>query len=73
MYIQAAVVLHNLFVEWNDEGDKDWIDWDDFSSIDSNLGEDDDYHRVCQPIADGEPGDERRRRLTAFLNEVHVL
>ena len=52
-------MLHNLLVEWNDEGDKAWIDWGDFSSIGSNLGEDYDYHRVLQPIADGEPGDER--------------
>lgn len=71
-YIQAAVVLHNLLVELNDEGDEDWMDLDDISDIEDYCGLDD-YHGINSPILMYEPSDERRRRLTAFFNEAHVM
>jgi hypothetical protein len=71
-YIQAAVVLHNLLVELNDEGDEDWMDLDDISDIEDYCGLDD-YHGINSPILMYEPSDERRRRLTAFFNEAHIM
>lgn len=69
-YIEGAIILHNLLVQRDDEIPDDWIDEDDRSDMS-------DEDRACEdlmlPIPEGAPNDERRRQLTAYHNERHVI
>jgi hypothetical protein len=67
-YLEAAIILHNLLVDFDDDIPKEWIDTDEFSDIDDaervptyeNFGLD-------REVPIDAKADERRRQLTAFF------
>jgi hypothetical protein len=70
-YFDACVILHNLLTKQHDEIPEEWMDDNDvIDDADSPLESDDEINRAVPLLANS---DERRRQLTAYINEVHVM
>ena len=73
--IDCCVILHNLMIEQHDEIPDDWRDDDEFSDIDDDERAPpiDDEHELNVAVPNNACNDKRRRQLTTYLNEVHVM
>ena len=61
--IQATVILHNFLIEENEEVEDEWLE----SNCDVQLDDDDEVNRDVSDL----PGNERRRVLTALVDELY--
>jgi len=65
-FIEATMVLHNLLAQRHDN---DIPYWDD----DITLVGDAEPDELNEAVPDGSAGTERRRQLTSYINEFHLL
>jgi hypothetical protein len=70
--IDATVILHNMLIEFGEEENEDWIDYDDFSEIamQSPYEEQDELNNAIPLWA---PKDTRRSQLLAYFREFFSL
>jgi hypothetical protein len=70
----VCIILHNLLIKLNDEGDPNWIIDDDCSDFDAEsrvpcLESDDELMLV---VPENAQKDERLQQLTTYINEIFV-
>ena len=69
--LDATIILHNMLIDWGEEEDPTWIDYDDFSDMDDAMrapyqdGDD-----LNQGVPSWMAKDTRRQRLLAYFKEV---
>ena len=66
---ECCAILHNLLLEYGDEGDLDWYE-EVFDDVGGYDGENDD---VNEPIPENAPGAERRTRIYYNMLEQHNI
>jgi DDE superfamily endonuclease len=72
--IDASVILHNILIEWGEDGEESWIDFDDFSDMDDAFRvpyQQDDELNQAIPVWMSK--DTRLRRLLAYFKEHDTL
>ena len=74
-YIKVCIILHNILVEVDGNLPADWFDWEDFSDIDDDqrAPSEDEFGLFPAVPNKNIHTSERRRQLTVFMNEVHVM
>ena len=72
--IDATIILHNMLVEFGEEEQEDWIDFDDFSDMDeaerAPYNEDDELNEA---IPEWAPKDTRRKQILQYFKEYFFL
>jgi hypothetical protein len=66
--IDATIILHNMLIEFGEEDEEEWIDWEDFSEIWARCP----YEtgdRLNEQVPEWAPKDHRRSSVLSYLTE----
>jgi DDE superfamily endonuclease len=72
--IDATVILHNILIEWGEEEDTSWIDFDDFSDLDDAMRAPyQEGDELNEAIPTWMAKDTRRQRILNYLKEYDIM
>jgi hypothetical protein len=72
--IDATIILHNILIEFGEEEQGRWIDWEDFLDIDNALRAPyDDGDELNSAVPLWMPKDTRQTRLMHYFKEFFFL
>jgi DDE superfamily endonuclease len=72
--VDATIILHNMLIEWGEEEEEAWIDFDDFSDLDDAMRAPyEEGDELNAGIPDFMAKDTRRRRLLNYFKEHESL
>jgi hypothetical protein len=72
--IDATVILHNILIEWGEEEDTVWIDFDDFSDLDDAMRAPyQEGDELNEAIPTWMAKDTRRQRILNYFKEYDSM